>query len=125
MVTKAVPMQVKLVAVLARWSQGEALNVRATCVRLGISPPTFYKYAARFDAEGVEGLLERSRRPASSPGQVAVEVEDAVVHWRKELTEQGWDAGAASIYHRMRRAGQDPPSIRTVHRACQIFCVSS
>jgi transposase InsO family protein len=116
MVTKAVPMQVKLAAVLARRSQGEALNVRATCVRLGISPPTFYKYAARFDAEGVEGLLERSRRPASSPGQVAVEVEDAVVHWRKELTEQGWDAGAASIYHRMRRAGQDPPSIRTVHR---------
>ena len=33
-----------------------------------------------------------------------------------ELIEQGWDAGAASIYHRMRRAGQQPPSIRTVHR---------
>jgi transposase InsO family protein len=109
-------MQVKLAAVLARRGQGETLNVRATCVRLGISAPTFYKYAARFDAEGVEGLLERSRRPTSSPGQVKAEVEDVIVGWRKELTDQGWDAGAASIFHRMRRAGQDPPSIRTVHR---------
>jgi len=24
--------------------------------------------------------------------------------------------GAASIWHRMRRAGQSPPSVRTVHR---------
>jgi transposase InsO family protein len=109
-------MQVKLAAVLARRSQGESLNVRATCAQLGISPPTFYKYVARFDAEGVEGLLERSRRPASSPGQTAAGVEDLIVGWRKELGEQGWDAGAASIFHRMRRAGQDPPSIRTVHR---------
>jgi transposase InsO family protein len=116
MASKVVPMQVKLAAVLARRSQGEALDVRATCALLGISAPTFYKYAARFDAEGIEGLLERSRRPGSSPGQTAADVEDLIVWWRKELTDQGWDCGAASIYHRMRRAGQDPPSARTIHR---------
>ena len=109
-------MQVKLAAVLARFSQGERLDVRATCRQLGISPPTFYKYAARFDAEGVEGLLERSRRPHSSPGQTPAAVEEVIRRWRKELLEQGWDAGAQSIYYRMRRAGQDPPSVRTVHR---------
>jgi transposase InsO family protein len=114
--TKVIPMQVKLAAVLARHSQGERLNVRATCRELGISPPTFYKYAARFDADGVEGLLDRSRRPASSPVQTPAAVEDEIVRWRKELTDQGWDAGAASIYHRMRRAGQGRPSIRTIHR---------
>lgn len=109
-------MQVKLAAVLARHSQGERLNVRAVCRELGISPPTFYKYVARFDAEGVDGLLDRSRRPLSSPGQTAADVEDVIVRWRKQLIEQGWDAGAVSIFHRMRRAGEHPPTARTIHR---------
>jgi transposase InsO family protein len=116
MAAKVVPMQVKLAAVLARRSQGESLNVRATCVELGISPPTFYKYEERFEAEGVDGLLERSRRPTSCPRQTPVSVEDVIVGWRKDLDDHGWDCGAASIFHRMRRAGQDPPSIRTIHR---------
>jgi transposase InsO family protein len=116
MASKVVPMQVKLAAALARHSQGERLNVRSTCRELGISPPTFYKYAARFDADGVEGLLERSRRPAGSPAQTPATVEDEIVRRRKELTDQGWDAGAVSIYHRMQRAGQSPPSARTIHR---------
>jgi transposase InsO family protein len=116
MAAKAVAMQVKLAAVLARHSQGERLNVSATCAELGISRPTFYKYAARFDAEGIDGLFEQSRRPGVSPGQTAAAVEDEIVRWRKELTDQGWDAGAASIYYRMRRAGQNPPSARTIHR---------
>src|SRR5271156_842892 len=116
MVVKAVSMQGKLAAVLARRSQGERLDVRATCVELGISRPTFYKYEKRFAAEGVDGLLERSRRPVSSPGQTGAVVEDLVVRWRKELIDQGWDAGARSIYYRMCRAGQDSPSVRTIHR---------
>lgn len=116
MAAKAVAMQVKLAAVLARHSQGERLNVRATCAELGISRPTFYKYVERFEAEGIDGLLERSRRPLSSPGQTAAAVEDVIVRWRKELADQGWDDGAASIFHRMRRAGQNPPSARTIHR---------
>jgi transposase InsO family protein len=109
-------MQVKLAAVLARYGQGERLNVRATCVELGISRTTFYKYVERFEAEGVDGLLERSRRPGASPGQTSAAVEDEIVRRRKELTDQGWDAGAQSIYFRMRRAGQHPPTSRTIHR---------
>jgi transposase InsO family protein len=116
MAMKVIAMQVKLAAVLARVSQGERLNVSAVCRELGISRETFYKYAGRFDAEGVEGLLERSRRPGTSPDRTSAAVEDEIVRWRKQLLEQGWDAGATSIWHRMRRAGQDPPSVRTVHR---------
>jgi transposase InsO family protein len=116
MAMKVIAMQVKLAAALARQSQGEKLDVTATCRQLGISRQTFYKYAARFDAEGVEGLLERSRRPAASPGQTCAALEDEIVRWRKQLIDQGWDGGAASIWHRMRRAGGNPPSARTVHR---------
>jgi transposase InsO family protein len=116
MAVKVISMQVKLAVALARFGAGERLDVRATCRELGISPPTFYKYAKRFAESGVDGLFERSRRPGSSPSQTPAAVEDRIVAWRKELAEQGWDAGAQSIFYRMRRAGQAPPSARTVHR---------
>lgn len=109
-------MQVKLAAALARFSQGERLDVTATCAELGISRPTFYKYAARFQAEGIEGLLPRSRRPRSSPARTLPQVEEVIVRWRKELTDQGLDAGAVSIGYRMARAGQPAPSTATIHR---------
>ena len=62
--------------------------------RAGDQPPTFYKYEKRFAADGIDGLFEMSRRPVSSPAQTAAAVEDLVVGWRKDLTDQGWDAGA-------------------------------
>jgi leucine-zipper of insertion element IS481 len=116
MVQKVVPMQVKLAAVLAEASQADRIDVRATCRALGISRATYYKYAARFTELGVEGLVERSRRPQTCPGRTAAGVEELIVRWRKALLDEGWDAGAQSIYHRMHRAGQDPPSVRTIHR---------
>jgi transposase InsO family protein/transposase-like protein len=116
MAVRVIPMQVKLAVALARFGQGERLDVRATCRELGVSPPTFYKYAKRFAESGLDGLFERSRRPCSSPRQTPSAVEDRIVCWRKELVEQGWDAGAQSIFYRMRRAGESPPSTRTIHR---------
>jgi transposase InsO family protein len=109
-------MQVKLAVALARFSQGERMDVRAMCRELGISPPTFYKYASRFTESGLDGLFERSRRPRSSPGQTAAAVEDRICWWRKTLADDGWDHGAQSIAYRMARAGENPPSVRTIHR---------
>lgn len=116
MAVRVISMQVKLAVALARLSAGERLDVRATCRELGISRPTFYKYASRFAESGLDGLFERSRRPVSSPRQTPAAVEDRIVAWRKELVEQGWDAGAQSIFYRMRRAGETAPSPRTIHR---------
>jgi len=42
-------------------------NFRALCQEYGISPKTGYKWKERFYAEGLEGMQELSRRPASSP----------------------------------------------------------
>lgn len=116
MAVRVISMQVKLAVALARFSQGERLDVRATCRDLGISRPTFYKYAARFAETGLDGLFERSRRPRSSPNQTPAAVEDRIVWWRKTLDEDGWDNGAQSIAYRMARAGENPPSVRTIHR---------
>lgn len=84
-------------ALVARVHGGERVNVRAECALLGVSTKTFYKYLGRFAVEGVEGFYPRSRRPLASPSRVGVGVEDVIVRARKELDEQGWDAGADQI----------------------------
>jgi winged helix-turn helix protein len=112
---KVVAMQVKVAAMLAQVGEG-SLTVSAACARLGISRQSYYKYRARFDAEGVSGLLERSRRPRSSP-KLSNEIEVAwIVKLRQVLAGEGWDSGASSIYYRMLREGLQPPPVRTIHR---------
>jgi transposase InsO family protein len=109
---KVLSMQAKLLAV---FSSGLDLDVSGLCGQLGISRQSFYKYRRRWVAEGPVGLVERSRRPHRSPGQVSVAVEEAIVRLRKELVV---DNGAQAIaYHLARRADLGPaPSAATVHR---------
>lgn len=97
MARDGVPVGPEFAALVVRHVQGERFEVSAECRRLGESTSRFYKYAARFRAEGVNGFYPRSRRPVSSPKAVSVAVEEAVVRARKELAESGWDAGADSI----------------------------
>jgi hypothetical protein len=87
----------RLAGAVARFVGGERLNVSAECRALGVSTQTFYKYVARFRAEGVEGFFARSRRPHGSPTTLPAAVEDAVVLARKELDDAGLDIGATSI----------------------------
>ncbi|MBL0196414.1 MAG: helix-turn-helix domain-containing protein [Myxococcales bacterium] len=42
-------------------------NMAALCREYGITRETGYKWLARFEAEGYDGLDERSRRPESTP----------------------------------------------------------
>jgi transposase InsO family protein len=97
MARDGVPVGPGFAALVARVVAGERLNVAAECVGLGVSRKTFYKYVARFRAEGVEGFYPRSRRPLTSPTQVLARVEEVIVRARKELSEAGWDAGAEQI----------------------------
>jgi transposase InsO family protein len=103
-------MEAKLLAV---FSSGVPLKVTALCRELGISRQTLYKYRRRFEAEGPGGLVERSRRPLSSPRATSTETENAIVRLRKELRP---DCGAQSIAYQLQRRGQVAPSVATIHR---------
>lgn len=105
-------MEAKLLAV---FTSGLDLDVKALCAQLGVSRQTFYKYRRRFAVEGPAGLVERSRRPHSSPSAVSAEMEETIVRLRKELVI---DNGAqAIVWHLARRPELGPtPSPATVHR---------
>jgi transposase InsO family protein len=47
------------------------LNFRALCQEYGVSAKTGYKWKERFLQEGLGGMVEESRRPKSSPQQLA------------------------------------------------------
>jgi len=114
---KVISMQTKLAAVLARESAGEVVSVVQVCANLGISRDTYYRYRRRFAADGVDGLIARSRRPHHSPRRLSGDIQDAIVAARKVLAEEGWDNGAISIRARLLRDGVDPvPCTRTIHR---------
>ena len=92
------------------------VNVTAFCAEQGISRQTFYVYRRRFRAEGIQGVLPRSRRPTRSPSMTAEAVAERVVAVHDQLLEQGWDAGARSVRDRMLGQGLSAPSDRTIHR---------
>lgn len=117
MTQKAVSMEVKLAAALARLAAGEKVNITAVAAELGISRTSFYKYRDRFALEGVEGLFARSRRPRHSPGQTPAVIEAEICRLRKQLDADGWDNGAISIRYALLDAACQPlPSARTIHR---------
>jgi transposase InsO family protein len=112
MAQKVVAMEAKLRAVLAAGVSG--VPVKALCAELEISRQTFYKYKRRWETEGPAGLVERSRRPRSSPALIPAALEDEIVRLRKTLPV---DNGAQTIAYHLARAGWDVPSVATIHRA--------
>jgi len=112
---KVVTMETKYASVFAVVGSGQE-SVVEVCARLGVSRKSYYKYRARFAAEGVAGLEPRSRRPRSSPGETSPEMVELILAARAVLPGEGWDNGALSVRNRLLREGHQPPSWRTIHR---------
>ena len=106
-------MDVRLRAALA----SDDLNVAAWCREHGTSRDRFYFWRNRYRSEGLEGLEPRSRAPKTNPHRISAELEDAIVALRKELTDLGVDAGAATIqWHLGQRRRGKVPSESTIWR---------
>jgi transposase InsO family protein len=109
----------KVIAAVTAFVAGQPMDVTQVCRSAGISRKTFYKWAARCRADGLDGLEERSRRPRVSPNQTPANVEDVIVRLRKELADAGLDHGATTIQWHL---GQDRstkrrvPSVAAIHR---------
>ncbi len=82
----------------------------------GVARQTLGKWHERWTVEGEQGLLDRSSRPASSPNQTPVEVEDRVEAPRREhklgpvqlmglLQAEGIELASSTIYRVLVRRG--------------------
>jgi transposase InsO family protein len=113
MAQKVTAMDIRAATALA----GEIENVAEFCRRHQISRVTFYKWRARFAAQGLAGLQELSRRPKSCPRASDAEVVAAVLGCRVELLDAGCDHGPQSIVWALQRRGMAAvPSRATVAR---------
>lgn len=92
-------------------------DVAGFCRAQGISRQSYYKWKKRFEAEGLDGLRDRTRRPNVIPNATSGEVEDAIVRARKELADAGEFNGPFSIADRLAAQGVSPvPSRATIAR---------
>ena len=108
-------MDVRLLAAVTGSLEG--INVAAVCREREISRKTLYKWRARYAAEGLAGLEPRSRRPKGSPLATGRAVEDRIVELRKQLDDEGLDAGPATIqWHLGREGHRAVPSVSTIWR---------
>ena len=86
-------------------------TMREACEEFQISRPTGYQWLRRYQAGGIAGVVEKSRRPLNSPMQTAVEIEQRVV----ELRQQRPDWGARKLQVLLAREEIHLPVV-TVHR---------
>jgi transposase InsO family protein len=99
-------------AVPAVISDGE--TVSSVAGRFGVHRKTVHGWLARYEAEGLEGLADRSHRPRSCPHQIDADVEALVATMRS--SHPGW--GPRRLVFELGRAGVDPvPSESAVYRA--------
>jgi len=81
--------------------------------RYGTTRQSLHAWRKRFEAEGMPGLVDRSRRPKTSPSRVDAEVEAEVCRLRREHPR--W--GARRISFELGRRGMTTvPGRATVHR---------
>lgn len=75
-----------------------------------------YTLLARYRAEGEAGLEPRSRRPTSNPRQLPAAVEERIIKLRKQLVEQGLDAGPHTIAFHLHTETGTTPAVSTIHK---------
>ena len=100
-------------------------NVAATCRYYGISRQCYYGWLRRYEADGLDGLKDRSSRPHHSPRVTQAEVIEKILWLRKHYHARNEPAArlaalpaSVSALETLREATPRPPaaSRREVHR---------
>lgn len=82
----------------------------------GVSKSWVAKLVARHRAGGYEAIAPRSKAAKKVANRTCAELEERIVRLRKELTEQGFDAGAHTIHYHLSLSDPSPPSASTIWR---------
>jgi transposase InsO family protein len=82
----------------------------------GVHRSWIYKLLARYRAEGEAGLMPRSRRPRRSPSKTSQAFLSEILALRKQLSKDGFDAGAQTIHTHLEHKHAQVPSASTIWR---------
>jgi len=99
-------------AVLAVISDG--LSISQVASKVGVSRQTLHAWLARYEAEGLEGLTDRSHRPASCPHQMPADVEAMLLELRRSRPYWG---PRRLVFELAKRGAAAVPSESAVYRA--------
>lgn len=99
-------------AVLAVISDG--LSITQVASKVGVSRQTLHAWLARYEAEGLDGLADRSHRPAWCPHQMPAEVEATVLELRRSRPYRG---PRRLVFELAKRKVAPLPSASAVYRA--------
>jgi transposase InsO family protein len=94
----------------------EGRSYREVARAYGVSKSWVAKVVGRYRAGGPEALRARSKAPKHIPHRTSPELEDEVVKLRKELSEEGFDAGAHTIHYHLSKRDGVVPSVSTIWR---------
>ena len=88
-------------------------NISALCRSFGISRKTGYKLLGRFDQEGKKGLIERNRKPHTSPNRTNPEMEEMILLVRR--LHPAW--GGEKLLNYLKAKGlKNLPAEKTIDR---------
>jgi transposase len=93
-------------------------NCSIVCRKCSISRPTLRKWVRRFEDQGTEGLVAKSRRPKSSP---ATKVLDQHRAWIRELRDRG--LGSRRIQSELKRVHDFDVSRTTIDKVLRAMNV--
>jgi transposase InsO family protein len=97
----------------------EGRSVRSVAASTGRSKSWVQRHVALYREGGVEALAPRRRGPKIQVRQTKPALEDEIVALRKQLAEEGWDAGARTISYHLGEAHDSVPALSTIHRVLQ------
>jgi transposase InsO family protein len=94
----------------------EGRSLRDVATAHGVSKSWVHKLVARYRDGGYGALAPRSKAARRIPNKTAAALEDNIVRLRKELSDQGFDCGAATIHYHLGLNDPSPPSVSTIWR---------
>jgi transposase InsO family protein len=97
----------------------EGRSLRAVAASTGRSKSWVGRHVQLYREGGDEALAPKKRGPITARNRTSAEVEDAIVAMRKQLTEEGYDAGARTLRYHLGESDLEVPALATIHRVLQ------
>lgn len=94
----------------------QGLSKAETARRHGVSWRWVHELVTRYEEGGLEAVEARSTRPHSNSRATPETVRSQILRLRADLTQQGLDAGPATIAVHLERSGLTAPSTSTIRR---------